>query len=701
MVNVASLTYLAALIPSGILFLLLLTAWRGRLRGLSALIGIGGILLWASVQLLASRQVTIISAAIPVADAIRNLGLFFLLTSALAPLITRKIRLFWYVAITSTLVPPLGLVILPDTFPSLATVFSQTAISRLSPYFWLLQTILGLLLVEQVFRNYPSPQRWAIKHLCLGIGAIFAYDLFFFSDTILLQRIDEHLWQARGLATALAVPFIAVSLARNPSWSLDIHISRSVVFHSATLLGSGVYLMAMALAGYYVRAFSGAWGATLQIAFLFAAGLFLLTLLFSNHLRAKFRIFLSEHFFSFKYDYRAEWQRFTNNLAATGHSTPKSIVEALAEIVNSPGGLLWAKTERGNFEPIDKISAAVETQAPLTLETPLVDFMSRSGWIIDLAELRAKPDRYEGIDLPEWIFEGSDCWLVIPLFFRAELIGFVALIRSKIIRHVNWEDRSLLKTAGLQAAGMLAQYQSDRALMRAQQFEAFNQLAAYVAHDLKNLLAQQSLIVTNADKHKHNPAFIDDVILTIKNSVDRMERLMTQLRHGKRELESRRCIISTVLAEAISRSCPTPPIPVLKVADQDIVVMADEERLITSLAHLLKNAREATSSDGSVSAELLREEATAIIKISDDGVGMSADFVTNRLFKPFDSTKGLTGMGIGAFESREYIRALGGDLQVDSKPGEGTLFTIRLPCPSNPKEATDHPAKPLEEGIFG
>lgn len=684
MVIIASVSYLAALVASLLLFVLLLTAWRGRLQGLPALLGVGGILIWSSLHLAATFEMRATEMFIALANLIRNAGLLVLLTSAITPRTTWKTRMIWSLAIPLAILATLGFIILPKAVPDLSAVLSPNAASKLAPYFWLIVSILGLLLIEQVYRNAPQSQRWTIKHFCLGIGVIFAYDLFFFSDTILLQRIDPNLSQARGIVTAMAIPLIAVSVARNPIWSLDIHVSRSVVFHSATLLGSGIYLMAMALAGYYVRAFSGAWGATLQIAFLFAAGLFLLTLLFSGHLRAKLRVLLNEHFFSFKYDYRSEWRRFTENLATTEDSPPRAIIQAISSIVASPGGLLWVTTDGGSFACIEKFMAESVADSilirDLTKDDPMVGFMEESGLLIDLVELRTQPDHYPGLDPPNWILDCPELWLVIPLFFRNRLIGLTLLLKSPVIRYVNWEDRGLLKTASLQAAGVLAQYLSDQALMRARQFEAFNQLAAYVAHDLKNLIAQQSLIVTNAEKHKDNPEFIADVFATIKNSVERMERLMIQLRHGRRDIQQTPCSLAVALEESMARLGSKSPIPILKMPNRDIQVLADEERLVTAIGHLVQNACEATTADGRIEVHVMQDGATAILRIRDDGIGMSQAFIHNRLFKPFDSTKGLTGMGIGAFESREYFHGIGGRLAVESEPGVGTVFTIRIPC---------------------
>jgi signal transduction histidine kinase len=107
-------------------------------------------------------------------------------------------------------------------------------------------------------------------------------------------------------------------------------------------------------------------------------------------------------------------------------------------------------------------------------------------------------------------------------------------------------------------------------------------------------------------------------------------------------------------------------------------VVADRERLERVVGHLLQNAIEATSKDGRVDVEVLRNGQAAIIRISDTGEGMSADFIRERLFKPFESTKS-AGMGIGVFESQEYINELGGALDVQSVLQQGSVFTITLP----------------------
>jgi putative PEP-CTERM system histidine kinase len=146
--------------------------------------------------------------------------------------------------------------------------------------------VLGMLLVEQLYRNKPEQERWSIKFACLGIGAMFAYDFYMYSDAMLFHGINADIWAARGAVNALTVPLIAVSVARSTSWSSELAVSRRVMFHSAALFGSAIYLLTMGSAGYYLRYFGGTWGSVMQVTFLFGALILLVGILFSGTFRA-------------------------------------------------------------------------------------------------------------------------------------------------------------------------------------------------------------------------------------------------------------------------------------------------------------------------------------------------------------------------------------------------------------------------------
>jgi putative PEP-CTERM system histidine kinase len=426
--------------------------------------------------------------------------------------------------------------------------------------------------------------------------------------------------------------------------------------------------------------FGGDWGSVLQTTFLAAAIILLIAVLLSRQLRARLKIFISKHFFNYKFDYREEWLRFTQTLSTEGATRPLGdrIVAALAAAVQSPGGRLWSR-EGADYKPLAS-SRGRPAELPLAGRTDdLVHYLERTEWIVVLDEYRRHPERYDDLGLPHWLTADARAWIIVPLLHQETLQGFAVLDRPGAALVIDWEVRDLLKTAGRQAAGHLAQQEALEALAMARQFESFNRLSACVVHDLKNLIAQLSLVVSNAGRHGDKPEFLRDAIATVDNAVARMNRLMEQLRSGDPAGN-----VVPVEAVALARETVAgfgdrrPPVN-FAVETGMVQVLADRDRLRSVLGHLIQNALDATPEDGRVSVRVHQDGSDALIDVEDSGCGMDADFVRNRLFRPFDTTKGMAGMGIGAFESREYLRILGGDLEVRSQPRRGARFRMRIP----------------------
>jgi putative PEP-CTERM system histidine kinase len=559
--------------------------------------------------------------------------------------------------------------------------------------------VVGLVLLEQLYRNTRPEKRWALKFLILAIGGIFVYDFFLYSQALLLRGIEPQLWNARGAVNALAVPLIAVAATRNPDWSVGVFVSRRVVFYATALLGAGVYLLAMAAGGYYIQVHGGTWGAFAEIVFLGGAVLILAVIMLSAELRAKLRALLVNHFYKGKYEYRVEWLRLIQTLATPDQANPLGdrALQALAQIVECPGGSLWLRHERGEFRPLARWGMDLPREVSESGDGPLPRFLEQREWVIDLGQWRREPMRYDNLVLPEWLASQTRAWLVVPLMQEDQLVGFAVLMRSLASGEVTWEDTDLLKTVGRQVASYLAYQQAAQALARARQFDAYNRLTAFIMHDLKNLIAQQSLVVKNAVRHKHNPAFIEDVIRTVDNSVTRMNQLLDQLRRGELEQRPRRVALPELLTEVVARQSFMQPAPRLQVGADAVEVLADSQGLAAILGHIVRNAQEATPSDGRVHVRLSREGANAVIEVEDTGVGMEPAFLAERLFRPFDSTKGSKGMGIGAYQAREFVHASGGNVEVTSTPGKGTSFRIVLPILG--PESVDQPITATESRL--
>lgn len=540
--------------------------------------------------------------------------------------------------------------------------------------------VIGLMLIEQLFRAVSDDSIWNVKPLCLGLAGQFVFDIYLFSDALMFNRVDADAASVRGIIHAITVPLLLLATLRSKDWTSKIHLSQKAAFHSATLLIAGIYLLFMAGVGYYVRYFGGDWGRALQLAILCIAILGLGIVVVSGSMRAKLRVLVGKHFFSYRYDYREEWLRFTQTLAAqdSPEAMGQQVIRGLANMVESPGGGLWLRdagqegyrqTARWNIP----LSEAVEPTA-----SPLSSFLLTSGWVINLEEYRCFPGRYGDLDLPRWLSEVPNAWLVIPLMVGGQMYGFVILASARTQIDVNWEVNDLLRTAGCQAAGFLANMQATEALLEARKFDAFNKMSAFVVHDLKNIVTQLALMLKNAERHRDNPEFQQDMLMTVDHSVERMRQLMMQLREGATPPGTACGVNLPDIIERIQKEKMDQGRSVeLKLRDR-LATRGHSERLERVIGHLVQNSLDATDAAGRVWVALEKRGDRAALEVGDTGHGMSPEFIRERLFKPFQSTK-QAGMGIGAYESAQYIRELGGEMNVDSAPGKGTRITVILP----------------------
>src|SRR5690242_8509882 len=543
----------------------------------------------------------------------------------------------------------------------------------------LLLALVGVVFLEQIVRNVQPEQRWALKFLVIALGVLFAYDIFLYSFAVLYRQFDASVWAARGFINALLAPLLIVAAARNREWSLEVGVSRRAVFYSSSLLVVAFYIIATALGGYYVRLYGGDWGRVAEITLVCFAVLIALLFASSGQARSRLRIFLHKNFFSFRHDYREEWLRLTATLSASNNDTglPLRAVQAMAQIMDSPAGALFMRDEAEMFEPVADWNMPVPAGLKLAASQPAFEFMRDRRWIYDLEQ--TPPLGNERLRVPDELAGLPRVWLLVPLVLEHRLIGFVVVAQARARRAIDWEDIDLLRMAGSQIAGTLAQAANARRLAEARQFEGFNRLTAFLMHDLKNVAAQQSLMLQNAERHKRNPAFVDDMLATVENSVRRITRLLEQLRSGAAPAAHGRARLQAVIDKALNECRAQSPEPAYQPPAEELWVRADAEQLATVLGHVIRNAQDAATPHGHVTLRTMRVAGRAAIEIEDDGAGMDDDFIRNRLFQPFFTTKSSKGMGIGAYQAREYVNSLGGTVDVHSTPGQGTVFAIRLP----------------------
>ena len=565
--------------------------------------------------------------------------------------------------------------------PGLDEAMAPDPLERVATVLRLLFCAGALVLVHNLYVGASSPNRASLRWPATALAVLWAYDLNYDTVAYLSDEVPVALEALRG-----CVPLAMVGLLSLGAMAKDgqaaFRPSRSFAFQSFSLLLIGAYFLVMVIAFEGLAAIGGDFIRLVQIALLAAASALALIVLPSRRLRGWLRVTATKHLFQHRYDYREEWLRFTRTMGRAGPGSlplPERVVQAVADITDSPGGLLLTPAEYGGLT----LEARWQWPGPQIPSQALGEvgarFFTEGEFILDLDQWRAgKAESVPEGTVLDWIAREPEAWALVPLLHYERLVGVVALARPPHARRLDWEDFDLLRVVGRQLASYLAEQASQDALGEAQRFDDFNRRIAFVMHDIKNLASQLALLARNAEKHSGNPEFRADMLVTLKNSSEKLNALLARLgRYGAQGGETVQPVAVAPLLHTIAeRYKAQHPVTVIDAAD--CTVLAQPEALEQALVHLVQNAVEASGEAEAVLLQARREGNDAIIDVTDSGPGMTPEFVRSRLFKPFQSSKA-GGFGIGAFEAREIVRAMGGRIEVESHEGLGSRFAVRLP----------------------
>lgn len=539
-----------------------------------------------------------------------------------------------------------------------------------------MMTAIGsLLLVHHLYTAWPSRERGGVALLLGSLAAMWTYDLNLYAICYLApHRVDE-LYALRGLLMAFLAPVMAVGMRKGMEG--QVRLSRSFTFQSLSVVAVTLYVVVLLAAAVLIELVAGPYARVVEIAAVFFTAVTALVLLPSPRIRALWKVQVAKHFFQHRYDYRTEWMRFGETIGRPGDdSAPLGarVAKAVADITDSPAAILLLRDERGAlaFETHWNWSGDLADAGPVP--PSVAQKLETSGWIVDFARLK----NGEGaLDLPGWMLAERRAWALAPLIHYGRLIGAVLLARPPVDRRLDWEDFDMLRAAGRQAATHISEAQGQQALDDAQRFDEFNRRFAFIAHDIKNLVSQLSLLSRNAERHADNPEFRADMLLTLKESVGKMNDMLARLSlHNKgRAEEPRATPLRDLLGQIARTRARQHPV---QVSGEAPPALADPARVEQIILHLMQNAIDASPPDSPVELRLSADAQDAIVEVIDRGRGMSAEYVRRDLFKPFSSSKP-GGFGLGAFEARSLAQAMGGRIDVDSKPGAGSRFTLRLP----------------------
>ncbi len=581
-----------------------------------------------------------------------------------------------------TAIISIGFVVELINLASLWGIFEHGILGDLPLYNKFILAFGVLFLIENLYRNIANENRWGIRLFCLGLGSVYAFDFLLYGDTIFYSLIDPQLYDVRGAVNFLIVPLMAVALSRKPNWSIGISLSRKAAFHMVSLIAGVAYLVAISVVGYYIQSVGGEWGKLLQVSFLFGAFVSFLAIIYSGKIRSIVLVWLNKYFFSYKFDYREEWLRFIGTMTASEdhYNLQGRAIKSVADIMDCRGGALWYLEHPDAFSQIARWNFNLELDEDLPAKSPFARYLAANHWIVDLDNIESNKIPNSDCEVPVWLQNDPELWLVIPLIHHHKMNGFIVLSGPRTVRELNWETIDILKTVSLQIASYLAEQESHKALSIASEFEAFNRKFAFVIHDIKNMASQLSLLHRNADKHGNNPDFQEDMKLTVKNTVEKMDSLLSRIniiQEPSVSKDNESINIHQILSQCVAKFINTGREVEFTGKENNLFIRSNLSELETIFMHIIQNALDASAEDTTVLVSLAQEDKYAIIKIEDYGEGMSRDFIRDELFRPFRSLKE-GGYGIGAYESRQLIHKMGGRMEVKSRLAAGTIVTVYL-----------------------
>jgi hypothetical protein len=537
---------------------------------------------------------------------------------------------------------------------------------------------LGLLLaftfclvqLERIFTGLGRLDRWRVKFELLGVGTLLAMSVFYYSQGLLYRSLDMSLLPARSLAMAIGVSLMLFSRLRRGIPS-GLQVSKTLAYRSIVIVAVGIYLIGLGLAGEGMRYLGVSSQRTIFAALALLGGIALCVVLLSETLRRKARVFLHKNFYKAKYDYRKHWLDFTKELtsARDEQALHLAILVSFCGAFSIRGAVLFLQdSESGNFR-----CTAVHELPPLgdiQKGNPLVDYLEKYRWVYCREEEPALlSDNPNG-------FPPGEIHFGVPLLFEETLEGFILLGPPMDPGEMFiYEDFDLMKVMARQATSALLNLKFAEQLSTAREMAAIGKVSAFVMHDLKNSVSNLALVVENARNYMDDPAFQKDMLETLDNTVAKMKGLIARLRNleEKAELKLEECD----LAELVAESAEGLPKKSITLTGGPVLCAVDRVEMGKVVLNLVLNAIDATAGEGPVHLDV-GADGMAFIRCRDQGCGMAEEFLRERLFKPFESTKP-KGFGIGLYQCRQIVEAHGGRIEVRSAPEQGSEFTVYLP----------------------
>ena len=551
---------------------------------------------------------------------------------------------------------------------------------------WVILSVLVLMNLERTFRHATGHMRWQTKFMFLGIGGVFAIHLFTDSQALLFKGVDTDMVAVNLGALLVADVLVVRSLFRGKPLKASIHLSHQFLYNSLTMLIVGVYFIAVGAVAWASLRLEWVRNIHVTIFLVFVLVIGLAAILLSDRLRLKRKRFISRHLKRPQYDYQKIWEDFTGRTAqvTSVRELCSVVVKMVSETLEILSVSIWLADEKqeslsfggstvftaeqaAKMKLLDQGGAAL-IRAMAGQEMP-VDLDGRGdGWVSDLRQTYGHETKESRIRY------------CVPLNAAGHLVGIMTLSEKVYYEPLSFEESELVRTiAGQAAAGLMNLTLAER-LRQAKELEAFQTMSAFFMHDLKNLASKLSLVTQNLPVHMDNPEFRADALKTLSQSVGRINSMSSRLSllSQRLELSFREADLNGLVEDAVSEEKGYAEIPVSMKLGAVPALSMDREQMQKVLENLLMNACEASGPEGRIAVATGCQESFAEITVTDNGCGMSKEFIEKNLFRPFQTTK-KKGMGIGLYHCKTIVEAHGGRIHVESEQGKGTTFRVLLP----------------------
>ena len=622
-------------------------------------------------------------------------GVWLLFGLSYAREAVRKLPTKWRLTLAAALILPVGFTFALKDQLVHAVRDGESWVLRLSwpgvtlHLFLLVGAVLVLRELERTFRASVGTMRWRIKFMLMGVGILFVVRVYTSCQALLFSDVDPLHQIINSGALLLAAALILRSFFRAGHFDLEVYPSQLVIQNSLTVFLAGIYLLIVGVFAKVVARLGGDAGFALKTFVALISLVALALLLQSDRVRLALRQFVSRHFQRPLYDYRTVWKKFTEGTASRMEQSDlcRSLVRLVADVFQSLSVSIWLVDEKNrtlvlaaSTSQSDGARPEAESEQKDAREL-ITHFQSHP----EPAEIETATGNWAAT-LRRWhpaVFPNGGSRVCLPIVSRGEILGLITLGDRVGGAAFTLQDFDLLKCAGDHAAASLLNVQLSQKLLQAKELEAFQTMAAFFVHDLKNAASTLNLMLQNLPVHFDDPAFREDALRGVSKTVTHINRLigrLSLLRH-EQKIQPAPADLNDVVTEAIAGLESGPDFTLEKELSPLAKIPFDREQIAKVVTNLVLNARESSPAKAHVRIVTSQSAEWVAVAVTDHGCGMSAEFIKNSLFRPFQTSK-KTGLGIGLFQSKMIVEAHGGRLTVASEPGRGTTFQVLLPIPS-------------------